>query len=200
MQVPNDGSPAPAEPNIPNTVCVSFSAEIIPQTTESLLHVCAQLANQGVPNVYLVISTPGGSVMHGLNVYNVLRAMPFKLITHNAGNVDSIGNVVFLAGSERYACSTSTFMFHGVGTGVQKDERLEEKSLLERLDAVQADQQRIADVISQRSSLSLERIEELFLEQRTKDPTYAKESGIIHDIRDVKLPAGTPVHQLVFKR
>lgn len=199
MQAPATG-PAPARPNVPNTVCVSFSAEIVPQTTEALLNVCAQLANQGVPNVYLAISTPGGSVMHGLNAYNVLRAMPFKLITHNVGNVDSIGNVVFLAGSERYACSTSTFMFHGVGTGVQKDDRLEEKSLRERLDAVQADQRRIADVISQRSSLSPTKIEELFLEQRTKNPAFAKESGIIHDIRDVELPPGTPVHQLVFQR
>ncbi len=42
------------------------------------------------------------------------EGVPYKLITHNVGNVDSIGNVIFLAAEERYACSTSTFMFHGV--------------------------------------------------------------------------------------
>src|SRR5215510_1158159 len=31
--------------------------------------------------------------MHGMNLYNVLRAMPFKLITCNVGDVDSIGNI-----------------------------------------------------------------------------------------------------------
>ena len=53
--------------------------------------------------------------MNGMNLYNVMRAMPFKLITHNVGNVDSIGNAIFLAGVARYACPHSTFMFHGVG-------------------------------------------------------------------------------------
>lgn len=42
-----------------------------------------------------MLSTPGGSVMNGLNLYNVLRALPFKIITHNVGNVDSIGMQLF---------------------------------------------------------------------------------------------------------
>ena len=29
--------------------------------------------------------------MNGLNIYNVLRAMPINLATHNVGNIDSIG-------------------------------------------------------------------------------------------------------------
>jgi ATP-dependent protease ClpP protease subunit len=71
---------------------VSFSAEIIPATTEVLIAAMAQCANEGVEDVQLLLSTPGGTVMNGLNLYNVLRAMPFKLTTHNVGNVDSIGN------------------------------------------------------------------------------------------------------------
>ena len=66
--------------------------------------------------VYLLLSSEVGSVMHGINLYNVLRALPVKLVTHNVGNVDSIGNAIFLAGEERYACQHSTFMFHGVGS------------------------------------------------------------------------------------
>lgn len=197
-QPPAQAVGRPVQP--PQLVCVSFSAEIVPQTTESLLQVCAQIANQGVQTVHLLISTPGGSVMHGLNAYNVLRAMPFKLVTHNVGNVDSIGNVVFLAGSKRYACPTSTFMFHGVGSGVQRDARLEEKALREKLGAVQADQKRIASVITDRSTLTMEQVHQLFLEAQTKDAIYAKENGIIHDVCDVQLPPGTPIHQLVFQR
>lgn len=99
----------------PERIYVSFSAEINPNTTEALIALCANHANQGVKEIYLMMSTPGGTVMNGLNLYNVLRALPVKLITHNVGNVDSIGNAVFLAGEERYACFHSTFMFHGVG-------------------------------------------------------------------------------------
>jgi hypothetical protein len=62
-----------------------------------------------------MLSTQGGSVMHGMNLYNLLRALPIELTIHNVGNVDSIGNVVFFAGSKRFAYAHSTFMFHGVG-------------------------------------------------------------------------------------
>ena len=191
---------APQAPAAPPNVAISFSAEIIPQTMEALLRVCAELANNGVQTVYLLISTPGGSVMNGLNAYNILRAMPFQLITHNVGNVDSIGNVVFLAGEQRYACPNTTFMFHGVGAPVQRDERLVERTLQERLDSLQADQRRIAEVISQRSRLTIDNVEAMFLEAKTKDPAWANEVGIIDEIRDVQLPPGTPVHQLVFQR
>jgi ATP-dependent protease ClpP protease subunit len=50
---------------LPETVYISFSAEIIAHTTESLIAVLAKCANDGVTTVYLMISTPGGSVMHG---------------------------------------------------------------------------------------------------------------------------------------
>ena len=179
---------------------VSFSAKIVPQTTESLIAVMANLANTGATEVHLLLSTPGGSVMHGLTLYNVLKALPFKLVTHNVGNVDSIGNAVFLAGEARYACPHSTFMFHGVGFDSPADTRLEQKFLRERLDGIQADEKRIGGIIEERSSLNAADIENLFLEMKTKDAAYAVGAGIVHEIRDVNIPPGAPVQSLVFQR
>jgi hypothetical protein len=85
--------------NPPETVYINFSAEIVPSTTETLIATVGNAANQGVKTVYLMLSTPGGQVMNGLNLYNVLRGLPVELITHNVGNVDSIGNTIFMAGS-----------------------------------------------------------------------------------------------------
>ena len=99
----------------PGTVYVSFSADINPTTTETLIGLCAKLSQEGATTIYLLLSTPGGNVHNGINLYNMLKSMPFKLITHNVASVDSVGNVVFLAGDERYACANATFMFHGVG-------------------------------------------------------------------------------------
>lgn len=181
-------------------VYVSFSAEINPHTTESLLATMANLANQNVNEVHLLMSTPGGSVMNGMNIYNVLRAMPFTLITHNVGNVDSIGNAIFLAGEHRYACAHSTFMFHGVAFTTQEMTTLDEKLLRERLDSVRADQKRIGSIIEERSSLTADQVEPLFLEAQTKDATYAIGAGIVHEVRDVQIPAGSPVISLVFQR
>jgi len=182
------------------TVYVSFSAEIVPKTAETLIAALAKQANDGIEEVYLLLSTPGGNVMNGLNLYNMLRAFPFKLTTHNVGNVDSIGNAVFLAGTERYASPTSTFMFHGVGFNSQEGQRLEEKFLREKLDGILQDQLRIGEVIRQNSKLDTREIEDLFREARTKDADYAKSVGIIHDIRDVNIPSGSPIVSLVFQR
>ncbi len=179
---------------------MSFIAEVIPKTAEGLLGLCSQLATAGVKKVYLLMSTPGGTVREGLAVFNVLRGMPFDLVTHNVGNVDSIGNMIFLAGDERYCCPYATFMFHGVGHNVEGNTRLEGKDLRERLDGLLADQAQIGDVIASRTSISTEEISELFFEAKTRDPDYALERGIIHKICDVAVPAGAPVHQLVFKR
>jgi ATP-dependent Clp protease, protease subunit len=182
------------------TIYVSFSAEINAHTTESLIAAMANCANARPAQVVLLLSTPGGVVMNGMNLYNVLRALPFKLVTHNVGNVDSIGNAVFLAGEERYACPHSTFMFHGVASGFPPGGQLEAKQLRERLDNIKADELRIGSIIEQRTNLTHRQVAALFREARTKDATQAVSAGIVHQIEDVKIPPGSPIISLVFQR
>ncbi len=189
-----------AKLQIPDTVYVSFVSTIDPTTTEGLLRVCSELATKGVQTIYLLVSTLGGSVAHGITIYNVLKALPCMIVTHNVGAINSIGNVVFLAGEKRYANPGTTFMFHGVGFDVQ-NMRFEERDLLDRLDAIQADQKKIATIIRSRTKFSDdEEIAKLFLHAATKDTEFAKDRGIIHDIREAKVPSGTTILQLVFKR
>jgi Protease subunit of ATP-dependent Clp proteases len=195
--MPEQTIPPAAAPNI---VYVSFSAEISPHTTESLLAVMSKCANQGVKTVYLLLSTPGGSVMNGLNIYNVLRGMPFELITHNVGNVDSIGNAIFLAGEKRYACPHSTFMFHGVGFDLKTQGRFEEKNLKEFLANILSDHKRIGSIITERTKLDEKVVASLFSEAQTKDATFAVGAGIVHEVKDVQIPAGSQVVSLVFQR
>lgn len=182
-------------------VYISFCSEINPTTTEGLLNACTELVQRGARELRLLLSTPGGSVHHGITVYNVLRALPAKIVTHNVGAVNSIGNVIFLAGEERYANPGTTFMFHGVGFDVTTPVRFEEKLLRERLQTLQADQGQIAAIIRERARFEDPReVEGLFLEAATKDTEFAKAREIIHDVREAKVPDGTPVVQLVFKR
>lgn len=191
---------APAPGIQPPCAYVNFAAEVNPATTETLIAVMAQFASQRIPEVHLLLSTPGGSVMHGITIYNVLRGMPFRLITHNVGSVNSIGNAIFLAGEHRYACSNSTFMFHGVGFDVTGNVRFEEKLLRERLDAILTDQNRIGAIIESRTRLPKSEIDQLFLVASTKDANFALANGLIEEIRDVNLLPGCPVAALVFKR
>ena len=169
-------------------------------TTESLIATMAKCANDQYEEVHLLLSTPGGGVMNGMNIYNVLRGLPFNLVTHNVGNVDSIGSTIFLAGERRYSCPQSTFMFHGVGVFSQDKSRLEQKELQERLASIGADQNRIGNIFQERTKMSEADVKSLFLEAKTQNAAYAVSTGIVDEIRNVDIPLGSPVFALVFER
>ena len=169
----------PIQPDVPPPcVYVVFTAEIVPQTVEPLIQALSNLAQKGIPEVYLAISTPGGSVMHGITLYNFLRGVPFNLVVHNIGNVDSIGNAIFLAADTRYACAHSTFMFHGVGFD-KPAARYEEKALREMLDSLGSDKLRIGTIIAERTTITQDEVQGLFREAQTQTAEFARERGIV---------------------
>ena len=180
-------------------VYLSFMADVNPTTAQALMGAVGQQIERGVAELHLLLSTPGGLVSEGLALYNLLRALPIRLITYNIGSVNSIGNVIFLAGSERYASPASSFMFHGVGIDVYQA-RFEEKNLRERLCSIQNDQNLIADVIVRHTRIGAEKVKDLFLEAAFVPANDAKSWGLVDDVIDVKVPQGAPFLQLVFQR
>ena len=182
------------------TVYVNFAAEIIPQTVETLMQALANLSEHKPKTIYLAFSTPGGEVQSGITLYNFLCGLSVDLVMHNSGGVNSMGNAIFLAADKRYACSTATFMFHGVGTVLQQETRLEEKQLREILDGITADQARISDIICDRTSITQDKVKKLFREANTITAKLALNFGIIHEIRELRFPVGAPVLSFVFQR
>lgn len=190
------------ELNLPayKTAYISFSADFNATTTEQLIAAASGLVGQGFDQLYFLLSTPGDGVMNGLNVYDVLRGLPARIVFHNVGNVDSIGNAVFLAGDERIACPHSTFMFHGIGFDYPAGIRVEQKNGQEMLDGILADQKRITDIMVERTNINTAEAADLFKEARTKDSAYAAARGIVSSVHDVNIPAGSTIFSLVFQR
>ena len=178
-----------------NPVYVVFHAPIDGNTSQQLISTCTQLVNAGHDEIFILISTPGGNVMSGITIYNTLRALPCKITTHNVGNIDSIGNAIFLAGEDRFACKHSTFMFHGVG--IQMNANIEEKAARELVDSILANQKRIGDIIQERTQIPAGEVGELFREARTKDADAALAAGIVMEIAEVAIPKGVPIVSLV---
>ena len=183
----------------PPCVYVVFTAEITPNTVETLIQAFLNVLQQRIPKVHLAISTPGGQVQSGITLYNFLRGLPIKLTAHNIGNVDSIGNAVFLAADTRYACKQATFMFHGVGVNTPA-RRFDEAALRELLDGIEADQRRIGSIICERTNITAEEAKGLFRDAQTMSAEQARKRGIIDGIREFSWPLGAPVVSLVFKR
>jgi len=178
----------------PERIYLVFSLGITPQSVQKLLIECAGWANQGTKEIYLLFASLGGNVQMGIAAYNALRALPVKLIIHNIGNVDSIANIIFLAGQERLAAPHSTFMFHGVRYDILANTSGDLPFYTNRVGLINADHKKMASIIKDRTKFdSVDDVMALFSSQATKEADYALAHGIVHKIEHHQIPNGSRV-------
>ena len=175
---------------------VLFSRPLKDETVNELVGKLNEISKRG-QDIYLLLNSSGGNVHAGIHCYNMLRALPTQLTTHNVGRVNSIANAIFLAGDKRFATASAIFMFHGVTFTISSQVTLGGREFREYLDSVRADHDRIAAIIADRSKLTLSLAAELFDVQTVRTTDWAVESGIIHEVKDLHLPADRVLHELV---
>ena len=180
---------------------IKFFAPVVEQSTNDLMRVIDDAINKNVQEIILLISTLGGSVFHGLSVYNYLRGLPIKkLTTHNFGSVDSIGVVIYCAGKERYSSPQARFLIHGVSANFDGKFSLEEPQLEERLKGLRIDIENIAKVISANIGKETKEVTKAMLDRTTLNPEQAKEWGLVHDIKNELFPAGSQIVSISLKQ
>ncbi len=180
--------------NSTNKLAIKFFAPVVEQTANALMSILDQAVNRGVREIILLISTLGGSVFHGISIYNYLKGLPVdKVVTHNFGSVDSIGVVIYCAGKERFSSPQARFLIHGVSAQFGQGVSLEEPQLEERLKGVRIDIENIAKVIAENSGKNVDDVTKAMLDRITLNPEQAKEWGLVHDIKSEVFPVGTQV-------
>lgn len=101
-------------------------------------------ANEG-KTITLQINSPGGSVFHGLALYDTLRTLSKQghpIVTVARGYAASMGSLLFLAGDTRLIGAEAMVMFHNLSAGTGGDlYTMEEdvkffKKLNKRLDSI----------------------------------------------------------------
>lgn len=172
---------------------IRFMAPVIPQSANQLLRVVDQKIAAGTTKLHLMISSPGGSVFHGLSIYNYLKGAPVEVITYNFGSVDSIGVVMFCAGDIRISVPNARFLIHGVSMNIQGPLTLEEKGIEEKLKALKIDYQNIANVIAETCGKERRAVTRNMNARTTLSPQEAQEYGLVHEIRSNLFPAGADV-------
>jgi ATP-dependent protease ClpP protease subunit len=163
------------------------------------MNTLAATVQQKTTHLTLLLSSPGGTVMHGMTLFNYLAGLPLELTTWNIGNVDSIGAIVFLAGAKRYACPHSTFMLHPVAFGMATGQNYEELDLEAVAQSLRADQARIAGIYAERSGLEKKNALALFGQQKTYSASEAESFRFVHEVRGLAIaPEAQVVHVNVF--
>lgn len=174
-------------------VVIKFFAPVIDVTVNALMNAIDQKMKQGVKEFIILISSPGGSVIHGLSTYNYLKGLPAMIITHNFGSVDSIGLVLYCAGSRRLSVPQARFLLHAVNAQFKGNQSLEEKQLEERLKGLRIDIENISKVIAANTDKSLEDVTNAMLERTTLNPEEAQSWGLVHEIKSELFEAGSEV-------
>ncbi len=181
-------------------VVIRFFAPVIDATVNALMSGVDQKMKQGIRDFIILISSPGGSVIHGLSAYNYLKGLPASITTHNFGSVDSIGIVLYCAGSKRLSVPQARFLFHGVNVQFKGEQNLEEKLLEERLKGLRIDMENIAKVIAANTGKSAKDITDAMIERTTLNPEEALSWGLVHEIKSELFEAGSEVIAIQFQQ
>lgn len=86
-------------------------------------------------DITIFLNSPGGSVVEGLEIYNLLRASGRNITTVLTGIAASMGSIIFLAGDKRIAMNGGLFMIHNPSgfTWGNADDFRKEAELLDKM-------------------------------------------------------------------
>lgn len=166
------------------SIHIRYFAPVDENHVKKLMEVIEQKLREGATRFVILISSPGGSVYHGLSAYNFLKGIPAEVVTHNFGNVVSMASVLYCAGSRRLCAPHAMFLLHGVQTNFPQGASLEEKQLEERLKALQLEIENIAGVIAATTGKREEEVAKAIVERTTLNPEQAVDFGLVHEITE----------------
>jgi ATP-dependent protease ClpP protease subunit len=177
---------------------ITFVGPIIHPWTQCFRNVLAQFASQGVQNVTILISSTGGSLFEGFSLYNIIRLMPYECHMHNIGMIQSIANIVFLAGKKRTASKHSSFLLHNF-TWTFAQETLTEPQVHERAIGLESAREDFITIFEENTKLTSKdfETEKFFHAPRILRPDAAIKAGIIHAAEEVTLKERVPTFNVV---
>jgi len=187
---------------------VHFIGPINHSAVCTIRNLCLQALQSGASEIELHMSTEGGNMTAGFALYFFLKSLPLPLTTHNIGSVESVGVVIFLAGSKRYACPGTRFLVHPLHWGFGNLVAADHSRVSEWRDCLDFDAERYARIFEEATRAGGDgsvRVKakgdqddirsNLFGNARIYDAEQAVAAGIVHKAVQARLPeAGVTSH------
>lgn len=181
------------------TVYINFIAEINDRTAGNLLFLLTDQLRSGITKFHINIASNGGIVFHAVSIYNFLNGIEnVQIHTHNLGQIDSSANLFFLAGSSRSASKASTFLLHPPQMNFRNagEASLPIDFLKERLQSLEKDQAKMAEIIASRILKGPDEVIRMFNERKTYSSEEALDIGFIHEIREFVGTPNVPIYTI----
>lgn len=158
---------------------IFLTEEVNAETSNELIKQLMYLERQDSgKEITLYINSPGGEVISGLAVYDLISLMKSPVRTVCTGTAASMGAILFLAGKKREMLPHTRLMIHdpsfsGGSIGGKKSHELRHE--LEKLDEVR---EALAKIIAEKTGRPLEEIYDV-----TSDDTfYSAEEAITFEL------------------
>lgn len=172
------------------THLINFTASINSSTCSQLIEKCSTAVQQDATAVIINLATMGGECSYGFSMYNFLLTLPIPVHTHNLGTVESMGNIVFLAGQRRSACPHSKFLFHPFHWHLNGS--VDHARMAEYAMSLDYDLELYVRIVAERTAEANEALETekyLIAAPRILNPQQALSAGVIHAIEPPKMEA-----------
>jgi ATP-dependent protease ClpP protease subunit len=175
---------------------LGFNAAIDRKAAEQVSHLVNDARRNGFVEINILMSSIGGLLDHTYYLYNIIEAIGIKIVTWNIGNIQSAANIIFLCGDRCYATPGATFFFNQTGYD-PPNSRVTEPYLVERLKAVQYNDNRSASIIAAKTGKPIEDVRGWQNTELVMDTAAALAHGLIHDVRNFVVPPNAFFHQII---
>ena len=170
---------------------IHFMRSINPDTLSWLQNVTLSALEKGAAELWIHISSDGGTNDQGFAIYYFLRSLPVPITMHCIGIVESMAVIMYLAGESRLIVPHGKVKIHPMhwefpGGTVDHDR------LSEYVDSLDFDAKRYAEIFDERTSSASGRIgvrAHLAGKAKLLDADGALEAGIATSVVEAKIPA-----------
>ncbi len=178
----------------PKTIYASLAGNVDTQMVQRVFGAFAIAVNEKVETVHLLVHSGGGLIGDGVGIYNYLRNLPLTLVTYNGGTVASIAILIYLAGKQRKASKTATFMLHRshfTATAPATTDTLEAIA-----NSLRIDDGRIEEILKEHVQLPPDQWKLHEKADLTVTANDALKYGMIHDISDFQVPPDSQLYNI----
>lgn len=157
---------------------VMLSNEVSDESADAVIaQLLALSADDPESDICLFVNSPGGSVLAGLAVYDVMQLIPNDVVTVATGLAASMGQVLLCAGTpgKRFALPNAQVLMHegsaGIG-GSASDVEIQAKNLVATLD-------RLRSIIARHTGRPIEKVIQDVGRDRWFDAEEALDYGFV---------------------
>jgi ATP-dependent Clp protease protease subunit len=182
---------SPAASNGSTERWVRFQGNVYDKTANALTQVVDESIGSGVDRIHLLISSGGGNVFCGSNLFSQLKRLPIKIATYNISTVQSVAVPLFCAGDVRYCVPEANFMIHPVLLQPAQNQFFNAHQFRELSDMCTAQTRSIANIIATSTGQSPDQVYEDMNHTTWLNAEQSKAYGLVNTVVTELLPPET---------